>query len=141
MVSALVLFSSMTIQDLLEFVNAERQKRGVQHVMHRWSDSDIVRGVRVAIRDNAFGWVEINGKLAGFAFGIPRPHERVFDVQQVVCSTPRALAHLLLLFQSQYQGWTLRGLRKKKCVEKRVVDYKQVERFSHLAQVKASQII
>jgi len=131
----------MTIQSVLDFVHEERQKRGAHRVLARWSDVDIVRSVRDAIANNAFGWVELDGKLAGFAFGIPRHHEMVFDVQSVVCSSPRALAHLLLLFQSQYQGWTLRGLRRKKCENKQVVDYKQIHRFSHLAQIKATQIL
>lgn len=131
----------MTTQDVIDFVIAERQKRGVHKVMPRWTVYDIAMAVKNAIDNNAFGWVALDGKLAGFAFGIPRHHEMVFDVQQVVCSSPRALAHLLLLFQSHYQGWTLRGLRKKKCEKKQIVNYKQIHRFSHLTQVRATQVL
>ena len=130
----------MTTQDVLDFVHAQRAIRGVGKVCGTWSDVQLLQAMSDAIRDNAFGWVELEGKLAGFAFGIPRPHERVLDVTQVVCSSPRALAHLMLLFESNYRGWTLRGLRRKKVASKQLVSYARVSRFTQLTQLKASNI-
>lgn len=130
----------MTTQDVLDFVHAQRAVRGAGKVCGKWSDAQLLHAINDAILNNAFGWVELEGKLAGFAFGIPRPHERVLDVTQVVCSSPRALAHLMLLFESHYQGWTLRGHRRKKAAPKQLVSYPRISRFTKLTQVKAAQI-
>ena len=131
----------MTTQAVLDFVHEQRTSRGEAKVCRGWSDNQLLIAVSNAICNNTFGWVELDGKLAGFAFGIPRPHERVLDVTQVVCANTRALAQLMLLFESHYRGWTLRGLRRKKAAEKQLVSYRRVNRFSQLTQLKATQLL
>ena len=124
----------MTTQDILTFVHEQRAIRGVTKVLNGWSDTQILRAACHAISQNAFGWVVTNEKLSGFAFGIPREHEKVLDVTSLVCADKRSLAHLMLLFSQQYPGWRIRGQRKKKqCV----VTYANTNRFVHLTQLNA----
>lgn len=131
----------MTVQDVIEFVHAQRAIRGEHKVLRNWSDGSIALSIVHAIERGGFGCVVTNGKLTGFCFGMPRHTERVFDVTQIVCASPRDLAHLLLLFEGSFRGWTLRGFRRKKVESKSLVDYKRIQRLSHLSQLTASNYV
>ena len=125
----------MTVLDVVKFVHEQRALRGVDKVCKGWTDGQIAAAVSKAISDNTFGWVVRDNKITGFAFGFPRPNENVLDVTQVVCASPRDLAHLLLLFKRTYKNWTIRGFRHKK---DSLVEYKKLDRMIHLSQLNAS---
>lgn len=127
----------MTVQDVINFVHEQREIRGKDRVMRNWNDASIALSVSHAIERDGFGWIITKGKISGFAMGMPRENEKVFDVEQVVCATPRDLAQLLLLFQDRFRGWTLRGFRRKKTVDKSLVTYTRVDRLTNLAQLTA----
>lgn len=127
----------MTIQDVITFVHEQRAARPNANIMRRWSDNDIAYHVARGIADNAFGYVVTGGKISGIAFGYPRHNEKVLDVVQVVCASSRDLAHLLLLFNTQFPNWKLRGRRNKKPLEKQLNFYGDVGKLLHKTQVFA----
>jgi hypothetical protein len=132
---------TLTVEAVLKFVHEQRAIRGADKVMPKWSDAQIVCAVASAICNNTFGWITTGGKISGFAFGFPRPQEKVLDITQVLCVSPRDLAHLLLMLKQVYPGWSIRGFRKKKSGDKSLCDYsiQDIDRMIHLSQVVSLQ--
>lgn len=129
--------ATMTIRDVVKFIYEQRAIHGADKVFPGWSDADIALNVNQAIRLNAFGWVLTNDRITGLAFGIPRSNEKLIDITQVCCASPRDLAHLLLLFKTRFPGWHLRGRRKKKAEAKQIMLYVDIDKMLHKAQVVA----
>ena len=126
----------MTISDIIDFVNEERKRKPRSRILSRWTDHQIAKAVLCAIKKNVFAFsTNEKGKIDGFAFGIPRANTAVFDVQFILCSNPRELAHLLLYFKGQFKGWTLRGFRHGS----RLQDYNDLDRFEKLVMLQVQK--